>query len=63
MCLPVVGEDVLIVSVSLSCLLSQMSDALLLFLIGLVHPHQPHLQQKTDIKMSPVPSFIHLSSG
>ena len=56
--LPVVGEDVLIVSVSLSCLLSQMSDALLLFLVGLVRPHQPHLQQQqTDIKISSVHKF------
>lgn len=50
MCLPVVGEDVLIVSVSLSCLLSQLSDALFLSLIGLVCPHQPHLQEDTRIK-------------
>lgn len=63
MCLPVVGEDVLIVSVSLSRLLSQMSDALLLLLIGLVCPHQPHLQPKTGIKMSSVPSFNRSSSG
>lgn len=50
MCLPVVGEDVLIVSVSLSGLLSELSDALLLSLISLVDPHQPHLQEVNPVR-------------
>lgn len=48
-CLPVVGEDVLIVSVSLSCLLSQLSNAFLLSFINLICPHQPHLQKETQL--------------
>lgn len=43
---PIVREDVLIMSISLSCLLSQLSDAFLLFLISFVCPHQPHLQEE-----------------
>lgn len=44
--LPIVSEDVLIMSVALSRLLRQLPDALLLFLAGFVRPHQPNLQNR-----------------
>lgn len=43
--LPVVGEDVFIVSVSLSGFLGQLADALILLLVGLIRPHQPDLKR------------------
>lgn len=47
--LPVVGEDILIVSIALSCFLCKLSDALLLLLTGFVHPHQPNLQNREEV--------------
>ena len=38
-CVPVVCEDILVMGVALAGLLCQLSDAFLLFLIGLVCPH------------------------
>lgn len=47
-------------SVSLSGLLSQLPDALLLLLIGLVCPHQPHLQEQQKINSSGFHSEVRL---
>lgn len=60
MCLPIVGEDILIVGVSLPGLLSQLPDALLLLLIGLVCPHQPHLQEQQRISSGGFHREVHL---
>lgn len=61
--LPVVGEDVLVVSVALSGLLGQLPDALLLPLVGLVGPHQPNLEENVSqgrtATVSPVSSSFH----
>lgn len=44
---PVVCEDIFIMSVSLSCFLGELSNALLLSLVGFISPHQPDLNNRT----------------